>query len=579
MELLEHFQALTDSIKDTGEHSFTVVQASSVFSCSERNAKLLIKKMEQKEWIRWKPGQGRGNHSSIRLLKSVTELIYEEAQTLAITGSIDTAIQTIQSCSTQDQQRFLAWLSTQLMQHDDYDSGNHLRFPSYRPIPVLNPALVDRRSENHIMLHLFNRLVRFNEQNHSFSGELAHHWSVDGTHKTWTFYLRKGIYFHNGSLFTSEDIKKRFVQIHTFWGLRDLKTVSCIDAYTCQLSFNQPNPTFLHVAAALPCSIIHEESTALVPIGTGPFQIMQNTPQKLQMAAFDRYFESRPLLDDVTMYFFPNLYDNQPAYELASDNRLNFYPYPYQLPASIKLNQFEQIDRGCKLLTLNTTLKPTDDHLLREAIYHLLEPEQLIHACKGNRFVPASRLRSETETTTPSERSKKKGRRLLKESNYQGQALQLYTYNGAGNEADANWIQLHLAKAGIQIEIHVIPYEAFHSNQKKQAHLLLGEQLVYEDPCYTYLNAFFSSYGFLNGQQNSVSLNNPRFHQTQSLSSFLTFLEDMENQLTTQFTMIPLYRLKQFAIFPPTMKDVALNTFGWVDYTKLWIKPEGIKKS
>ncbi|GAF18555.1 hypothetical protein JCM19046_3135 [Bacillus sp. JCM 19046] len=57
----------------------------------------------------------------------------------------------------------------------------------------------------------------------------------------------------------------------------------------------------------------------------------------------------------------------------------------------------------------------------------------------------------------------------------------------------------------------------------------------------------------------------------------LSILESLENQLRNQFIMIPLYRIKQFAIFPPKMMDVVLNTFGWVDYTKLWIKPDTLK--
>lgn len=576
MNLLDHYQALTKVIKESGEQSFTVTEAANVFACSERNAKLLIKKMERADWIKWTSGQGRGNTSRIELLKSISMLIYEDAQNRAKAGSVDLAIQQIQACSPQDQQRFLAWMSAYFVQSDAQELDDHLRFPSYRPIPVLNPALVDRRSENHIMHHLFNCLVNFNEKK-QFSGELAHHWTCDETFSTWTFYLRKSVYFHNGALFTSADVKKRFEEIHSFWGLQSLDTITCMNAYTCQFSFSRPHPMFLHILASLPCSILHEDSTNRLPIGTGPFQLVQNTNQKLTMIAFDRYFLSRPLLEDVTMYFFPHLYDNQPAYELASDNRLNFYHYPYELQSNANLNQFDQMDQGCKLLTLNTTKGPMNDTLLREAIYHLLEPEDLIRSCKGNRFVRATRLRLETETSPTLERSKETGKQLLEASKYDGQILQLYSYEGAGNEADAEWIQLQLTKAGITIDIHVIPYDSFHSNKKKEAHLLLGEQLVYDDSCYTYLNAFFHVHGIIYGQQNVFALDDTPYFSLDRVDASVSILESLENQLVNQFIMIPLYRIKQFAIFPPKMMDVVLNTFGWVDYTKLWIKPDTLK--
>ncbi|MFU2104480.1 ABC transporter substrate-binding protein [Paenibacillus larvae] len=60
------------------------------------------------------------------------------------------------------------------------------------------------------MQHLFNTLVRYNEKSRKLEPELAHHWESDGQQKIWTFYLRKGIYFHHGREMTAGDIKYTF---------------------------------------------------------------------------------------------------------------------------------------------------------------------------------------------------------------------------------------------------------------------------------------------------------------------------------------------------------------------------------
>ncbi|MCR2139006.1 ABC transporter substrate-binding protein, partial [Salmonella enterica] len=62
-----------------------------------------------------------------------------------------------------------------------------------------------------------------------------------------------------------------------------------------------------HHAAILPKEWESIENFSRCPIGTGPYQVEKNLPQKLTISAFDRYFGYRALLDEVTIWVVPEL--------------------------------------------------------------------------------------------------------------------------------------------------------------------------------------------------------------------------------------------------------------------------------
>lgn len=577
MKLIEHYRVLSNSINYTHKTvEITIAKLATILSCSDRNAKLLIRQMQKQNWITWKPGKGRGHTSQIKLIKTVDELVQAEAKTLAESGLIDAAIHLIQQHPNQNHQAFISWLSNSLHQNDLKSEKDHLRFPSYRSISVLDPAYVNRRTENHIMLHLFNCLITYNEETKSFQEDLAHKWSMDITGEKWTFYLRKGIYFHNGMACTSHDIKYHFLHLPSsspaYWGIKSLATISCPNLYTCEFHFQKPNPYFLHAASSIP--ILHQSGSQSHPVGTGPFHILKNNEKLLRLSVFEHFFGKRPLLDTITMYFFPDLYDNQSAYELSSDNRLNFYPYPYHLESAIDLQQFEKIDRGCKMISMNARKNtPLTDKNFRKALYHLLDPLDVIETKGGNRFIPATRMIQSTEKSLFKQRNRKEGRRLLKQCSYDGNPISLLSYAGAGNEDDANWMKRCLEEEGVTLEVQILPYKELTPQKKKETDLLLGEQLVYDNSCYTYLSAMLDRHGmFYYHHQKMADHVETLIEKMDSEINLLSSLEEAENQLCVNYYAVPLYRLKQYAIYPQYVENVTLNTFGWVDYTKLWYK-------
>ncbi len=308
-----------------------------------------------------------------------------------------------------------------------------------------------------------------------------------------------------------------------------------------------------------------------VPIGTGPFQVIENTNNQLRLKVFASFFRTRPFLDEIMMYFFPQLYDNQSS-SVAERKPTNFYQYPYT-NSTPHYRQKTAVDNGSKLLTLNGDRgKLAKDPFLREAVFHLLKPEKMIKQLQGNRYAPASRLIQSTENASLLYRSVSSRKKLLNSSSYNGKTFHLYSYHGAGNELDGKWIQQELGNAGIKVALHFLPFEELVRQDLSKADMLLGEQLADESRLLTYLS-------FFHGSQSLAAHHLPDWNRERlecltseglTEQAFIMRLQQEEANLCLTHYYVFLYRLKQYAMYPDYVESIEFNALGWVDYTKLW---------
>ncbi|WP_416147341.1 ABC transporter substrate-binding protein [Salipaludibacillus sp. HK11] len=589
MKLLDHYEVLVNNLNEYQKATqITTPEIASMLSCSERNAKLIIGRLQEDGWIEWKAGRGRGNYSSITLVAELETLVLENAKKLASSHSIDEAIKFTKKYYLSDsfRQEWRDWLFYTLVNDNgDRKTGDRdrLLFPSYRPLPVLDPLFVNRRSENHVMRHVFSQLVTYDERSDMHVPQLAHDWSFNDSYTEWTFHLRKGVLFHDGQEMKGEDVcysfHRHFSEFSAYhWLVRHIASNKAENKYKVVFTFNQSVRYFLHIASSLGASVIPKNSNGSIkklPIGTGPFQVKENTEDKLVLTVFQQYFGIRPFLDEVSMYFFPQLYDNKKDVRIPENERINFYHYPYNKKMTGNFDQHTAVDRGSKLLTLNLRQGMlAQDRLLRKAIFHLLQSTKLMNELGGNRFASASRMLVESEDNVVVH-DEKIAKSALEQSNYKGETLTLFSYSGAGNELDANWIQRQLTDVGIVVSINILPYEELQAvSLTDRADMLLGEQLTYESELYTYLVSFVGNHSLM-ANHLSKKMTEKVFSYTGSggaENKLLQSFREIETDIVHEFGHIHLYRLKQFAIYPTYVKNIHINALGWVNYTKLWYR-------
>jgi len=157
-----------------------------------------------------------------------------------------------------------------------------------------------------------------------FVPSAAESWQISHDGLLYTFRLRKGIVFHDGTAVDAAAVKFSIDRImdpatkssmRTFY--ESVHSVETLDAYTVQIRLKQPYAFFLHMLAAYRMGLVISSPTATqkytvqdrqqgkpeAVVGCGPFRLVEWVKgSHLVMDRFDKYFEpGLPYLNRVTI--------------------------------------------------------------------------------------------------------------------------------------------------------------------------------------------------------------------------------------------------------------------------------------
>jgi peptide/nickel transport system substrate-binding protein len=184
---------------------------------------------------------------------------------------------------------------------------------------LLPPLATDTASTDVIGL-VYNGLVRY-DKNLRIEGDLAESWDISPDNLTITFHLRRGVKWHDGAPFTSEDA------LFTYHVMIDPKTPTAYaeryrqvvkaeapDPYTFRVTYEKPLATALISwgIGMLPKHLLEnvditQSPLASSPVGTGPFRFVEwRRGEKIVLEANPDYYEGRPYLRRVVYRVIPD---------------------------------------------------------------------------------------------------------------------------------------------------------------------------------------------------------------------------------------------------------------------------------
>src|SRR2546423_1280385 len=90
--------------------------------------------------------------------------------------------------------------------------GGTLFWGTSNPPPIINPVLTQHSVSASIIPLIFDGLVRINSEE-QIEPCLAKSWDISDDNLVYTFYLQKGVKFHDGVELTAEDVKFTYDRI------------------------------------------------------------------------------------------------------------------------------------------------------------------------------------------------------------------------------------------------------------------------------------------------------------------------------------------------------------------------------
>ena len=171
-------------------------------------------------------------------------------------------------------------------------------------------------------------LIRVNSES-EYEGDLATAWQISDDSLVYTFSLREGVKFHDGSDFTADDVVFTYETVKENQGnnenvdLSRLESVTALNDYTVEFKLSESYSPFFDSVALLgivPSDAYDSDTFDKYPIGTGAWKVIQyDTDQQIIVQANEKYYEGAPEIKQVTFVKM----DNEAAFSNAKSGQLD----------------------------------------------------------------------------------------------------------------------------------------------------------------------------------------------------------------------------------------------------------------
>lgn len=229
---------------------------------------------------------------------------------------------------------------------------------------------------------------------------LAQSWERSPDGKRYTFALRQGVLFHDGSAFDAGAVKFSFQRAQAAGSENKAKkvlfdniaSISTPDAHTVVLVLHHADANLLFRLGENTAVILHPKSAsqaATQPVGTGPYRFMRwEKGWGITLVKFSGFRHAAMVQIPQVSFRFINDPDEQSAAVLSGDVDMLFNIAAQnvtQFQADKNYQVMVGSSNGKGLLAINNKRKPLDDVRVRRAITHAIDREGFIKRMLGGR--------------------------------------------------------------------------------------------------------------------------------------------------------------------------------------------------
>jgi len=346
--------------------------------------------------------------------------------------------------------------------------------------------------------YVFNGLVRY-DKNLKLEGELAESWEVSPDGKRITFHLRKGVRWHDGAPFTSDDVMftyRRMIdpRTPTAYGedFRQVKRADAPGPHTFVVEYARPFAPALaswgmhvlpkHLLENYPD--ISKSPLNKKPVGTGPYRFVEwKTGEKVVFDASPDYFEGKPYIARVITRVIPDQATMFLELKSGGVDIMTLTPPQYVRQTETaefkkSFNRYKYTASGYTYLGFRLSHPFFRDKRVRQAIAHAADKKALIDGVllglgqeATGPYKPGTWAHNPDVRKYPHDPLRAKA--LLAEAGWRekdgvlvkdGQPFEFTVLTNAGNEARAKTaaiLQQNLAEVGVRMKIRTVEWAAF----------------------------------------------------------------------------------------------------------------------
>ncbi len=248
----------------------------------------------------------------------------------------------------------------------------------------LDPHRAVAAGTKEVLFNLFEGLVK-PASDGNYIPAVASDYTISEDGKTYTFVLRDGVKFHDGSTVTAEDVKYSIDKCaDTGSGeplvaaYSNIAEVKIRDEKTVDISLAEPDTEFL---ASMTTAIIPKANTTpeTNPVGTGPYKYASRSPQEnFVTEKFEDYWGEKANIEKVIYKVCAN------ADSLVMDlegGSIDMFVRVTAAQAGELSDRFEVLEGTMNLvqaLYLNNAAEPFDNELVRQALCYAIDPNEIM---------------------------------------------------------------------------------------------------------------------------------------------------------------------------------------------------------
>ena len=381
-------------------------------------------------------------------------------------------------------------------------SAQELVFVNYRDIRDLNPHLY--AGEMYAQSILYDTLVSITED--GYEGCLAESWTISEDGKIYTFKIRDGVTFSDGTVCDANAILANFNAIienkerHTWLEMMNLLVgVSAPDDHTFVIELSEAYyPMLTELGCIRPFAMISpncmiDGSTkdgVSGYIGTGPYVLTDfETDQYAIFECNENYWGEKPEIERITVKVIP---DNQTRIMALESGEIDLIFGKNMLDADA-ISQYVDSDKfevalsdptSTRHIVLNTTNDILSDMAVRQALQHATNRTAISEGIFYGLEQPADTLYAATVPycdveLTPYEYSAETASNMLDEAGWimggsgirekDGEKLELdllYNSDSVTEKTISEYLQSEYQKLGISLNIHGEEEQSYRDNMK-----------------------------------------------------------------------------------------------------------------